>query len=161
MKVRIAGFVLLSFGFASSVQADVPFVDEAVVEACFASADGRASPICVGNAANACQAQLETIKTLDIVACNQLETQVWDQLMARELKTTHTFLEDTAAPDAPILEALDDAQAAWVAFRDAECLLSYTIYWDGSIRNIVASSCHMRMTAERSVALRDLRGEPQ
>ncbi|MEL6172458.1 MAG: lysozyme inhibitor LprI family protein, partial [Pseudomonadota bacterium] len=139
---------------ALPVQAQELSVSSAQVQRCFAS---DAMSECLGKAAKACQSLVPVATTLDIVQCNQLETLQWETLSAREYEASKTYLIETSDPEAPILDALDNAQAAWVTFRDAECNLAYTQYWDGSIRNVVATNCQMRMLAERAVVLRQIR----
>ncbi|MEM9130300.1 MAG: lysozyme inhibitor LprI family protein [Pseudomonadota bacterium] len=136
------------------MQAQELSVSSAQVQSCFAS---DAMSECLGTAAKECQALVPVATTLDIVQCNQLETLEWETLLAREYEASKTYLIETSDPEAPILDALDNAQAAWVTFRDAKCNLAYTQYWDGSIRNVVATNCRMRMMAERAVVLRQMR----
>ena len=55
------------------------------------------------------------------------------------------------------VEALRDAQRAWIAFRDAECAMEYAAWGTGSIRSIAGADCMMSLTAERTVRLIELR----
>ena len=139
---------------APPVQAQELSVSSAQVQRFFAS---DAMSECLGTAAKDCKSLVPVADTLDIVECNQLETLEWETLLAREYEASKTYLIDTSDPEAPILDALDNAHAAWVMFRDAECNLAYSQYWDGSIRNVIATNCQMRMSAERAVVLRPMR----
>jgi uncharacterized protein YecT (DUF1311 family) len=56
-------------------------------------------------------------------------------------------------------DALRDAQRAWIAFRDADCAARYAMWQDGTIRTIVGANCHLTMTAQRTIELRDMRGQ--
>lgn len=61
--------------------------------------------------------------------------------------------EDPSAAGS-VVEIVENAQRAWLAFREAECLMAYAGWGGGSMRNIASSACDLRMTAERAVALR-------
>jgi uncharacterized protein YecT (DUF1311 family) len=52
--------------------------------------------------------------------------------------------------------ALRDAQRAWIAFRDAACKAEGYVWFGGSIRPLVVSSCLERMTRSRTEELRAL-----
>lgn len=52
--------------------------------------------------------------------------------------------------------ALQKAQRAWIAFRDADCVSLYDQDW-GTISRIEAASCRLDRTARRADALEDFR----
>jgi uncharacterized protein YecT (DUF1311 family) len=52
--------------------------------------------------------------------------------------------------------ALRDAQRAWIAFRDAACRAEGYVWFGGSIRPLVVSTCLERMTRARTEELRVL-----
>ncbi len=139
-------------------------VDAGVVRACLASVPaGEVAIGCLGHAADACRARPGGQTTPGIAGCIAAETAAWDDLLNEAYRATRDDLtaQDRAdgAPAVPRAPALLAAQRAWLAFRDAECDLSYARWQDGTIRSIVGANCRMVMTAERTVALRDMRGE--
>jgi uncharacterized protein YecT (DUF1311 family) len=138
-------------------------VDAAVVEACFAGAAvGDVLPSCIGAAAKACEAQTPAT-TLDISECLMAETAVWDAILNREYKAARAALARQGAADGgnvgTLTDGLRDAQRAWIAFRDADCGLTYSIWAGGSIRVIFAGNCYLTKTAQRAIELRDIKGE--
>ncbi|NCQ24213.1 MAG: hypothetical protein COW54_01915 [Rhodobacteraceae bacterium CG17_big_fil_post_rev_8_21_14_2_50_63_15] len=129
-------------------------VDVAVVRACHdAARAGDLSPPCVGAAADACQALPGGDTTLGISECLLAETYVWADLMQAEYERQAAAL--SAAPGDLGMQ-LAAAQAAWGAYREAECGLRYGYWIEGSIRTIMAADCHLEKTAARARELRDL-----
>ncbi len=102
---------------------------------------------CIGTASNLCQEQPDGASTLGIVACNQREQAWWDQW----LNDTYNQLKDTLAAD--VFASLKAAQRAWLPYRDAKCAFVYEIWKDGTIRNVLASSCLLDETAHRATDL--------
>lgn len=138
-------------------------VDTSRVRDCHTSTPvGTIYPSCLGQAANDCQNLPGGSTTLGIVGCIQAETSVWDALLNEEYRATRDAMRAADAAYGGAIdrtEALLKAQRAWIAFRDADCAAAYARWQDGSIRNVVASNCHMTMTAARAIALRDMRGQ--
>jgi uncharacterized protein YecT (DUF1311 family) len=54
--------------------------------------------------------------------------------------------------------ALQKAQRAWIAFRDADCAARYSPDW-GSMSTLDANFCVLRRTVERTVELETFRDE--
>jgi uncharacterized protein YecT (DUF1311 family) len=52
--------------------------------------------------------------------------------------------------------ALRKAQRAWIGFRDAECPAEASSHVGGTVWPLAVGSCHIRMTYERTLQLRDL-----
>lgn len=134
-----------------------------IVQSCFMSAPvGASYPECLGRASNHCQMQPGGGSTMGMVTCIQAETAAWDVLLNNEYKTTQAANKqaDALGQGAGISRviALRDAQRAWIAFRDADCTARYALWQDGTIRSVVAANCVMTMTAARTIALRDMRG---
>ncbi|WP_306131110.1 lysozyme inhibitor LprI family protein [Roseovarius sp. MMSF_3350] len=153
---RSIAIVLIAAGAAQAQEARV---DETTVAACFHGAPRDAGvPSCVGDAANQCQTQPGGGSTIGIVACVQAETAAWDGFLNREYKATRAQVDQFDTGHPPVSEALLTAQRAWIAFRDAECSLAYERNRGGTIRSVAAASCLMRMTAQRALELRDMRG---
>jgi uncharacterized protein YecT (DUF1311 family) len=130
-----------------------PTVDPATVRACFDGAKDT-HPDCIGDAANACQSQPDGDTTLGISSCLQGEAQVWDDILNAQYKGVRADLLEQGGT--PLADQLLDAQRAWIAFRDADCGLVYSVWADGSIRTVMASSCYLDKTAQRALELRDL-----
>ncbi len=138
-------------------------VDARTVRACFAEAlPGDVAPDCLGAASNVCQQAPGGSTTIGITDCIVAETAVWDVLL-NELYAARRgeferadALEERSAVDRT--DALRDAQRAWIAFRDANCLLAFARWQVGSIRHVVGANCHLTMTAQRAIELRDMKG---
>ncbi|WP_417806944.1 lysozyme inhibitor LprI family protein [Thioclava sp.] len=144
--------VLLAL-LGSPAFAQEPTVDPAMVRACFAGANDT-HPDCIGDAANDCQSQPGGDTTLGISACLQGEAQVWDDILNAQYKGARADLLKQGGT--PLADQLLDAQRAWISFRDADCGLIYSVWADGSIRTVMASSCYLHKTAQRALELRDL-----
>lgn len=133
-------------------------IDRGAVEACFAgTAIGVTAPPCLGDASNACQAEPGGSTTIGITDCIQTETAAWDAILNREYRATRDALSGTSAAGIDTGQALLDAQRAWIAYRDAECALTYARWQGGTIRSVAAANCAMVFTATRALALRDMR----
>ncbi len=149
--IRSAIFIALfpTVGFAQQI-----WVDQNYVEWCFSQAqntNGLSS--CLGKAANACQTAPGNETTLGIAQCIQAETAVWDSFLNEQYQLRRAELADQ---NPELVNQLRDVQRTWIAFRDAECGLQYSLWLGGSIRTIVAANCILTETAERALELRDL-----
>ncbi|PZX17647.1 uncharacterized protein YecT (DUF1311 family) [Palleronia aestuarii] len=146
----------------ASAQESLPVLDLGRIEACFDAAPPESGlPACLGNAANACmEASSDGETTAGSANCVAAETGVWEALMNEEYRSTRSFLGDLDQDGAPAgarADALGSAQRTWLAFRDAECGLRYLRWQDGTIRSVIFASCMLDLTAERALALRDMR----
>jgi len=149
--IRSAIFIALfpTVGFAQQI-----WVDQSYVHGCFSQAQNASGlSSCLGKAASACQTAPGNDTTLGITQCIQAETAVWDSLLNEQYQLRRSELADQS-PE--LARQLRDVQRAWIAFRDAECGLQYSLWLGGSIRTVVAANCLMTETAERAVELRDL-----
>lgn len=139
-------------------------IDPDIVRECFGATEiGALYPACLGQASTACQDLPGGQTTIGISECIQAETAEWDAILNEEYVATQ---ELNAMADAEGLsrmmdrtEALRAAQRAWIAFRDADCAARYAMWQDGSIRTVVGANCHLTMTAQRAIELRDMRGQ--
>ncbi len=158
--MRYAIFLAL---VASASTAEELTVHAEDIRACHATTPiGAIYPDCLGQAANACQEKQGGGTTPGIATCIGAETVVWDALLNEEYQALRAYfsgLEGSAAEatSEDLLIALRDAQRAWIAYRDADCGLRYTIYQGGTIRSIVGANCRMTKTASRALELRDMR----
>ncbi len=129
-------------------------IDPGQVYACHANTpEVQRSPSCLGAASNICQGQPGGSTTIGIAECIQAETQVWDQILNDEYQVARAHL---AGLNQDLSVSLRDAQRAWIAFRDAECDLTYARWQGGSIRSIAYANCVLVMTAERALQLRSM-----
>lgn len=83
--------------------------------------------------------------TYEMVECLKTKTAQWD----KRLNIAYRKALDAAQPKQH--EQLRQAQRAWIAYRDANCL-----YWglgEGTIARIQAGDCMYRMTKERAEEL--------
>ncbi|SHH26687.1 lysozyme inhibitor LprI family protein [Marivita hallyeonensis] len=139
-------------------------IDPQIVRNCFENTGiGALYPPCLGQASGLCQERPGGATTIGISACIQAETAEWDAILNEQYVVTQ---ELNAMADAeglsPVMDRTDslrDAQRAWIAFRDADCAARYAIWKGGTIRTIVAANCHLTMTAQRAIDLRDMRGQ--
>ena len=155
--LALAAALLIPTGFARAQEASV---DAGRVEACFeAAAVGETQPGCIGAASNACQRRPGGDTTIGITECVAAETAAWDEILNREYRATRDALDVEGEIGIDTGQALLDAQRAWIAYRDAECALTYARWQGGTIRSIAAANCHLVFTATRAIELRDMRGE--
>lgn len=139
-----------------------------ILNSCYADSAPEGLRACIGQMADACKEGEEGgWSTLGISQCNLAEAGVWDEYLNAVYQETFATLGKWDADDAQQspefakrVDALRDAQRSWIAFRDDECGLVYALWGTGSMRNIAASDCQMRMTAGRVIDLRVLT-EPQ
>ena len=158
--MRFLSLLALLVAPAAAAQ-DIVF-DPAPVEACRSQArtDGTVRPDCIGAAANACQsATPDGFTTVGTVDCIGAETDAWDRILNDEYGALRGELDsqDASYGGQDRSDALRDAQRAWIAYRDAECGLQWAFYQGGTIRSIVAASCHLDFTASRALELADMR----
>lgn len=139
-------------------------VDAAAVKACFSNGTGPGAD-CIGAASELCMERTEGgFSTLGMAECVAAETGVWDRLLNETYQILRADLDEADAQaggragDQGVdrSDALRDAQRAWIAYRDAECLLRWAQFQDGTIRTTVAAACHLDFTARRAFELRDM-----
>jgi len=155
-------FLLL---FAPAAQAQDHDGFETELFTCYYSAEDRAARMaCKDAVAQPCMSQDGGETTLGMSMCLQDETTAWDQLLNEEYRETMAFMKAMDADEREYFPefanretALREAQRAWIAFRDAECALAYAEWGSGSHRNIAGSGCMADMTADRTIAVRDMR----
>lgn len=137
-----------------------------VLEGCYGSAaDPAAQSACIGQMSRACMdSQDGGHTTLGMSSCLGAEADVWDLFLNVEYLATMALskvADEGEAEFSPAfanrVESLRAAQRAWIAFRDAECSLAYAQWGSGSMRNIAGADCRMKMTAKRTLELRDMR----
>ena len=145
---------------AAPARAQEGLVDAGKIEACFETAAvGETQPGCIGAASNACQRRPGGDTTIGITECIAAETAAWDAILNREYRAARDALDGEGEIGIDTGQALLEAQRAWIAYRDAECALTYARWQGGTIRSIAAANCHLVFTATRAIELRDMRGE--
>lgn len=150
--------LLVALLMAAPAQAQSLWADEGIVRGCFAGAAiGETQPRCLGAASGQCQALPGGSTTPGIADCIGAETSVWDKILNEEYQATRAQFR-AADPGGALAQSLLDAQRAWIAYRDAECALTYQRWIGGSIRSIAHANCVMGFTSERAIGLRDMRG---
>lgn len=108
-------------------------------------ADVQPQTQCIGAASNIC---MQTdYSTLGMTECMGRETDWWDS----QLNVHYASLEESLEPS--LFTSLQQAQRAWIAFRDASCGFEYELWSEGTIRSIVGASCMLELTAQRADAL--------
>lgn len=157
--IRLLICVLAATAIGASVHAqsqEAATYGKALLQ-CYASDSDKLA--CLGRTAEACMArEKDGDTTIGSVRCLGAETEIWDDKLNAEYKTTRSFYAGMDADDdGRRVDALLKAQRAWIAFRDAECAMEYSAWGAGSIRSIIGADCLMSLTAERTVRLLELR----
>lgn len=155
----IRALILVLWVATPATAQDLVF-DSALVDACYATArDNR--PDCIGEAGAACQAgTLGGYTITGVSRCFDRETDEWDRLLNLGYGLLREKLEalDTGV-GIDRSDALRDAQRAWIAFRDAECNLEWSLFREGTSHSPIAIGCVLDFTANRALDLRALRLE--
>lgn len=163
--VLMSAGIILSPHLAAATEHEVKEYS-GFLEQCYEEADGaEAKSQCIGAMAQVCMDDQEGgHTTLGMSSCQNAESQVWDRFLNMENKATmawSTVADEDEAKHFPEFakraEHLRSAQRAWIAFRDAECALEYAQWGSGSMRSIAGTDCLMRMTAERTIELLQMR----
>ncbi len=154
----------------AQTDADLTEVYGPILRQCYdAAGDGDARQACIWKMSETCMAQEQGGQsTLGMTDCQFAESRVWDSILNREYKALMAGARDEDADDsfnfpefAHRVEKLRLAERAWIAFRDAECDFSYSLWGPGSARNPAAAGCLVQLTAERAITLRDYLGRYQ
>ncbi len=139
------------------VQALADWAPDPVAEAdiwhCVAEAgEGwHAGAMCVRNFANACIEESGSYDSIAVAQCMDAETKAWDAVMNTAYGSLRQDLSDPELPPVAA-EALRDAQRAWIAFRDAECLSRGNLT-TGTGHFEDGADCMLRVTATRALDL--------
>lgn len=161
--IRVVALAALLLAPPAALAEGGPRADPERVRLCRDGAGaGDTTPSCIGAAAGACQEAAGGATTAGIMACLDSETAAWDAMLNEEYGLLRGDLraEDAAAAGKSLVsrsDAMRDAQRAWIAFRDADCALRWSMWQDGTIRGPVAARCLLDHTARRTLELRDLR----
>ncbi|MET3667949.1 lysozyme inhibitor LprI family protein [Caulobacter sp. 1776] len=89
--------------------------------------------------------------TMGMIECIGIEFEAQDARLNRAYRTAMKRMELPRQK-----AALQKAQRAWIAFRDADCASLYDQDW-GTISRVEAANCRLDRTARRADALEDFR----
>ncbi len=156
MRRLLVLIAMFSFVGPAAARDDYPYTeaDAVLLQDCLEAlhaaiedpADG--APIsgteCVGVAADACMAEPDGASTYGMMSCNLREVSFWEEQAAFYVD----MLRDSLTEEQ--FAALTTAQDAWLAYRDAQCNFLYEFWIDGTIRNVIASSCLLDETGNRA-----------
>lgn len=84
--------------------------------------------------------------TLEINACAQQELDAANAQLQAYLTAAYEHHSD----DAQLLAAIKTAQQQWQAYADAHCQAIYTQWREGTIRGVMALSCRLALTRQRT-----------
>jgi uncharacterized protein YecT (DUF1311 family) len=117
------------------------------VEACVAAATTHEHLWqCKGVVAMSCVDTPEGQTTAGMIECQSREAQAWQALLDAQLARLQ-------ADDPARNEPLAAANAAWRAWRDAECGYQASEAEGGSLASVIAAGCEADVTADRVIAL--------
>ncbi|WP_227419083.1 lysozyme inhibitor LprI family protein [Roseitranquillus sediminis] len=141
-----------------------PYIE--VLAECYGNAESTADrSACIGEITRICEEEEpQGATTLGMATCAGIEADAWDVVLEGEYRLSMEWARAADRDDPPAspsvvarADALRTAQRAWEDFQEAECHLAFARWGSGSMRQVAASRCRMRMIAERAVALRALR----
>lgn len=135
-------------------------VNEADLWGCVADAgDGwHAGAVCIGRSAEACIEESGAHDSITVAQCLEAEAKGWDGVLNTAYQSLRTGLSGPEMlPVAAV--ALKDAQRAWIAFRDAECLSRGNLT-TGTAHFEDGADCTLRVTATRALDLIGYGGTP-
>lgn len=133
-----------------------------LLEKCYFSAqETDAKRACIGQVSGPCMAGEDGGETtLGMSTCLHTESVTWDRLLNQEYARARQWAVQMDQDESEYfpefsnrVNALRDAQRAWMAFRDAECGLAYAVWGAGSMRHIAGTQCILDETAERVIEL--------
>jgi uncharacterized protein YecT (DUF1311 family) len=104
---------------------------------------------CIGLIADPCADK----DTATAVACQERETRIWDDLLNKAFQDARAHLDSAAGG------ALKDAQRAWIAFRDAKCLVSEKEYGEGTMATVLVADCKLTETGRRAIEMQAIATE--
>lgn len=148
---RIATALCLVLLAAPALAEDDPYqptlAERAIIDTCLKRTDGqdvfKQGSQCIGLISDPCIDK----DTSTAVACQERETRIWDE------KLNAAFKDARAHVDAATGGALKDAQRAWIAFRDAKCLVSEKEYGEGTMATVMVADCKRTETGRRALEM--------
>lgn len=121
-----------------------------VISSCLKSAfaENKDARTCAGLVANACLDKPGNESTHAMVACNDRETKIWDDLLNAEYQRLLGAVEGKAKDD------IVKAQRQWIGLRDMDCSVPHALFEGGTMAQPIGASCIMENTAERMLQVR-------
>lgn len=139
----------------------------ALLADCVDLAETRADAVaCRGAHARICMEGVEETDVIGMSACAREEAEAWERLVD-ETYADLVLLARRAAiraaeegrAAAPLESMLEQAQRAWLAFRDADCDQEFAIWGEGAQRRVAGAWCLLERNATRLLELRDKRAQ--
>lgn len=104
---------------------------------------------CVGQFAEACMNFREGGQTtVGMMQCSMEEAEAWDAHLNSAYQTLRNRYQGQSAH-----QTLQDAQRAWIAFRDSDCGFMASIYEGGTIATVIHAGCMLDKTGQRALDL--------
>jgi uncharacterized protein YecT (DUF1311 family) len=145
LRVSIAALIVVVATASGAFADDTEVINVCLKEAFAANSDARA---CVGRIASPCLDKPENQSTHAMVACNDRETKVWDDLLNAEYQRLLGAVAGKTKDDVAA------AQRHWIAQRDMDCAIPYALFEGGTMAQPIGASCVMENTAERMLQIR-------
>ncbi len=145
-RILIA-FALCAASCAPSPPESAQAQQQPSIEACVAAAASHdALWRCKGAVADPCMNAPDGQSTMGMIQCQDREGAAWQALLDADVARRER-------DDPGRGERLAAANAAWSAWRDAECAYQASEAEGGSLAGVIAAGCHSDVTADRVIAL--------
>jgi uncharacterized protein YecT (DUF1311 family) len=148
LRIYVAMVVVaatMAIGAVPALADDADAINSCLKEAFGANTDARA---CIGRISNPCLEKPEKQSTHAMVACIGRETNVWDGLLNAEYQRLLGAVAGKTKDDVTM------AQRHWIAQRDMDCAIPYSLFEGGTMAQPIGANCLMENTAERMLQIR-------
>jgi len=104
-----------------------------------------------------CQLKRGDESTKSMNNCLTREAEAWNAVMERQFPELERRAREVDAANKTKLdldsavETLENAQRAWLIYRDAECRFAKAIWGAGGFRAVARAACMLDLTARRTV----------
>jgi len=137
--------------------ADEASANADAVASCVADAwprDVRA--LCVGLVSAPCQLAAPAESPEAMSRCLSREAEAWDAVMRRQFpelmrRAGEIDAANGALPRDSAAGSLENAQRAWLLYRDGECRYAFASWGEGGFRDVAQAACLVDLTARRVV----------
>jgi uncharacterized protein YecT (DUF1311 family) len=147
MRRTLAVLALMAASCAPAAPPGAAGQQQTSIEACVAAATTReALWQCKGVLANPCMSEPDGQTTVGMIECQSREGDAWQALLDAHVARLN-------ADDSSRSDELAAANAAWEAWREAECIYQASEAEGGSLAGVIATGCHADVTADRVIAL--------
>ena len=139
--------------FSNQVQAQDKDWDQAAAiekfETCYANSTTKSKLMACDFTQDCMQSGPSGTTSLGMHRCSKMSSDIWDGKLNMEYKQLMSHLGPSVHDDNDPVKGLQDAQRAWIAYRDAEC---WSQYGRSAIKlGAIRTSCINRMTRERTI----------